>query len=320
MIARKTVLFIGIPLAVLALAHLWLALEHGSLWLWDLPVHESGRYTFGETVLYFAHFLREIPVDVAIAFFLLAAIPEVPAAEENAHRLAGLARNALGAAIGLILVAGVVVAVTDGVASGMRDLLQFRTRDDMASFGSHWHFHWLSTLWIGVAAPVVVRGVPTSHGTADSPPHQLAVWVAWGYFVALTLIFGLSGESFADPRYIGHQAREIFTHAPVTMLLTIGILRLAGGRPSHAAASRWMPESTGRRLAGLAQLLLTLAIPLYLGWGIITRDVMAAGQSEGGMAAMIGAHFFEHTFDYLLVVLLALGLSPWLSARAGGSG
>jgi hypothetical protein len=42
---------------------------------------------------------------------------------------------------------------------------------------------------------------------------------------------------------------------------------------------------------------------------------MDAGQSERGLAAMVGAHFFEHVLDYLIVILLAAGGYVWLMAR-----
>src|SRR5262245_58650599 len=48
-----------------------------------------------------------------------------------------------------------------GWTSAALDLLQFRTRDDLVEYGSHWRFHWLSTVWFGVAAmlgaPLIAR-------------------------------------------------------------------------------------------------------------------------------------------------------------------
>ncbi|HKQ72896.1 MAG TPA: hypothetical protein VJ810_04150, partial [Blastocatellia bacterium] len=56
-------------------------------------------------------------------------------------------------------------------------------------------------------------------------------------------------------------------------------------------------------------------IPSYLAAITLTGDVMDAGQSERGLAAMVGAHFFEHVLDYLVVILLAAGGYAWLAAR-----
>jgi hypothetical protein len=52
---------------------------------------------------------------------------------------------------------------------------------------------------------------------------------------------------------------------------------------------------------------LAVTIPVYLGIVAVRGDVMAAGQSDRGLAAMVAAHYFEHALDYLLVALLVLG-------------
>ena len=41
-----TVYFV-VPALVLAASYLWLVYDHGTLLLWNVVVHESGRYTFG---------------------------------------------------------------------------------------------------------------------------------------------------------------------------------------------------------------------------------------------------------------------------------
>jgi hypothetical protein len=104
----------------------------------------------------------------------------------------------------------------------MQDLLQYRTRDDLAGYGTHWRYHWLSTLWFGAAVGVAPA---MAHWITGAPVlRRSRFWtrVAWGYFLALTLVFGMSADVFLDVRYAGHQAREILTHGPVTLLLGLG--------------------------------------------------------------------------------------------------
>ena len=60
----------------------------GAAALWNVVIHESGRYTLGETVLYHSHFLREIAVDLSMALFILAAasgagLPRAASADET---------------------------------------------------------------------------------------------------------------------------------------------------------------------------------------------------------------------------------------------
>ena len=52
----------GAPLAILVAGYVWLARDYGTPWLLPVVVHEGGRYTFAETILYCRHFLRELPV------------------------------------------------------------------------------------------------------------------------------------------------------------------------------------------------------------------------------------------------------------------
>jgi hypothetical protein len=194
-------------------------------------------------------------------------------------------------------------AASHGWSSAMQDLLQYRTRDDLAGYGTHWHYHWLSTLWFGAAvgtAPMVARwitGVPVLR--------QRRFWtrVAWGYFLVLTLVFGVSADIFLDVRYAGHQAREILTHGPVTLLLGLGVLLAAG-------VGRTLPDAERtslRRPVPMTLAALTLLVPAYLAVVSLGGDVMAEGQSDFGLGAMVGAHYFEHALDYLLVLLILGG-------------
>lgn len=323
---RRGILFcLTTPLAILALAYAWLAVRYGTPWLWEVRVHESGLYTLRETIFYFRHFLREIPVDVNMALFLLAGfmneheiIPNKSLDRGSAARWAWLL---FAAAAGLVAVAFAVAASQQGWPSAALDLLQFRTRDYLSEYGSHWHFHWLSTLWFGVAAmlgaPLITWLFEPVPGV-EHPGRRLWL-VAWGYFAILTLVFGLSGKVFTDGRYTGHQAREIMTHGPMTYLLAFGALRLLAVRlsePFDKMAGRAGPiMSFDLRPAVYFQIALAILIPAYLAVVTLSGAGLEAGQSERGLAAMVGAHFFEHVLDYLFVTLLATGGYALLAAR-----
>jgi hypothetical protein len=299
----------GVPAAILAASYLWLVLDHGTLLLWNVIVHESGRYTFGQTVLYFGHFLREVPIVLAYALFLLSlsvgSAPTVTRAQRGERP--ATSRIAAAAAVGLIAAAWVATARADGTGSALRDLLQYRTRDDLVGYGTHWRYHLLSTLWFGAATmivPVISRVLP---GVPMMRLDRRRVRAAWLYFGVLTIVFGVSTDVFLDVRYVGHQAREIMTHGPVTLLLGIGFLIAAASRPSTAAPAATTGVSTDapvNRSVQAAMAGLVLLIPLYLAIISFGGDVMEHGQSGSGLGAMVAAHYFEHTLDYLLVLLL----------------
>lgn len=293
---------LAIPALVIAASFCWLALDHGTVALWGVVVHESGRYTLGETVFYFSHFLREVPIAVAYVLFLLGSSGAVrPGWVGTPHAARGLRWSLIGAA-GLLVVGALIAS---GLATGWRDalldLVQYRTRDDLVGYGTHWRYHWLSTLWFGAAAGLAPRVANRLAGKEALGIHRRWTTAGWGYFLALTVVFGVSGDIFLDVRYAGHQAREILTHGPVTLLLGVGVLLLAG-RPSIGDTSQ------APRLARRVAAALWVAIPIWLAAVALSGDVMEEGQSEHGLAAMVAAHTFEHVLDYLLVLFLLTGI------------
>jgi len=294
----------AVPALVLLASYAWLALDHGTLLLWGVVVHESGRYTLGETILYFSHFLREVPITVGYALFLLGISGGAARWPDQDHgggrRVGGIAVLLVGAlASGALL----VTAASQGWGSALQDLFQYRMRDDLSGYGTHWRYHWLSTLWFGAAVGVAPALAGRIMGVPGLRPHRFWTRVAWAYFLALTLVFGLSADIFVDARYAGHQAREIMTHGPVTLLLGVGIVLMTRARgASPSAEMRAMPTPMLWILAALSVL-----VPAYLAMVSLSGDIMEQGQSDLGLVAMVGAHYFEHSLDYLFFLLLLAG-------------
>lgn len=295
------------PLAIFVLSYLWLAAEHGTLALWNVVVHESGRYTLRDTTLYFSHFLREIPVVIAYALFLLGAGGGTEVAFSRSAALSGrrmIWLGLLGAAL-LVIVSLFLAARSNGWQTALMDLAQFHTRDGVAVYGSHWRYHWLSTVWFGAAAGLAPFVLNRLAGETVLQPSRRWTLAAWGFVLALTLAFGLSAEVFADVRYAGHQAREILAHGLVTLPLGLGLLLLLGrhDRGESGAGVPWLYAA------------LVVAVPVFLAAVALSGNVMEAGQSEHGLAAMVAAHTFEHTLDLLFIVLLLLAGSGVQLAR-----
>jgi hypothetical protein len=300
----------AVPGAVLVAAYGWLALDHGRLALWSTQVHENGRLSLGQTVFYFGHFMREVPVDVALALFLAAGFagarrdlggPCVPRAATRAWTVSAAAALFVGLAFAF-------AAAQNGADSALADLLQYRTREAVSVYGSHWHYHWLSTLWLGLAAPLAAR---VALGRVNHDPLAGMVgpltWIAWGYFVAMTAVWGLTEEVFTSVRFAGHQAREIATLAVVTTPLTLGVLWCMTGRQSAALTSLVPTRATWLRVSLMVVIVVWLAVVMASG------DVMSEGQSDNGLAAMVAAHVFEHGLDHVLVPLAAA--AAWLFGK-----
>lgn len=298
-------LVLAVPAAVLTASYAWLALDHGTPALWNVVVHESGRYTLAGTVFYFAHFLREVPTILAYALFLLGMSAGAAPPSTVGGRAGAVRCGALAGAVAIIGVALIVTARSDGTRSALLDLLQYRTRDDLVEYGSHWHFHWLSTLWFGAAAGLAPDAIRRITGCAALQRHRAWTIAAWSYFAVLTLAFGLSGDVLFDVRYAGHQVREIMTHTSVTGMLGIGVLLSSRGidaqRPARVALHPWLKT---------ALTLVVFLVPAHLAFIALRGDVMAEGQAGQGLGGMVAAHYFEHSLDYLTLVLLVLAGRP----------
>lgn len=290
-----------IPGAVILGAYIWMAIDRGALDLSGVIVHESGRYTLAATVFYFSHFLREIPTDLGMALFLAAGRPGRARIGTRPVRY-GL----LVCALMLCLAALLQAMADEGIRSAMLDLLQFRTRDGLVEYGSHWRYHWLSTIWFGVAVSHLAAIISGGESEKKDQGNRFLKYVPWLYFLLLTGIFGMSGRIFLDVRYAGHQAREIMTHGLITLMIGLALIlvpRTSGGITGWKAVFHTGDRTSWLRMAILA------GIPLYLAVVTLSGDVMSEGQSKLGPSAMIGAHFFEHTLDYLLVILLAVPMT-----------
>lgn len=316
---RRTVVTVGlgVPFGCLLLSYLWLALEHHTLLLWNVIVHESGRYDLGATIFYHSHFLREIFVDIGMALFLLAGFAGVVGSA--ASRSVSDRRPRwwiVGGAVALVLTGWAFVTVTrrQGLDSSLLDLLQYRTRDDLVAYGSHWHVHLLGLVWFG-AASLLLAGLLSRLRGVVPPRRNWRAAIAWAYLFGLTIVFGAPREVFLDVRYTGHAAREIMTHGPVTLLLGFGLLTLIR-RPEVASGAEASMGEASKTWSMWVWLALTVLVPAYVTIVTLSGDWMGAGQSDLGLAAMVGAHFFEHVMDYLLVVSLVLAGSALDPPRA----
>jgi hypothetical protein len=284
------------PIALVVGAYVWLAVAHATPWLWNVVVHESGHYTLGGTVLFFRHHLREIPVDVVMALALATAVattaPEVPRRP---------ARWAAISAVLLVTLTFAISAMEEGAWEAVRDLLQFRTRDDDVRYGSHWRFHLLSTIWFACAAQVLAA---VSTGSvrilrAEGSARSLAL-ASWAVMLVLTLAFGMTSEPFTSARYLGHQAREIMTHGAITLPLVFALGVRRSGVASHS-------RPAGVFVTILAWLAVVL-IPLFLTIAFSRTGLEETAQLSEGLSGVVAAHVFEHALDYILVALLTMAM------------
>lgn len=316
-------IFFGIPSLLVLGAYLWLALDHGTLWLFPAVVHESGDYTFLQTILYFRHVIRELPITLLYAISSVAAFKIYG---PTGHGPNPQSKRCLIPAVLTLVVVSVswfMTIDTWGVEVALQEVFQGYTRDDTFLSGSHWPFHLLSTIGYFLAAIIVATLL--HYGIHGTPPRRRPTvrrqWIG-GTIVAMfvmTLLLGLTTAPFLDPRYIGHQARELLTHLSITLPLSFGVLL----RETHTTSGLtikqihrggWIGQRPIKKVIPSRRIsydLIAAAAVLFLGLLFLVGGTLLTGAVDHArpgtpLSSLVAAHLFEHTVDYLLVVCLVL--------------
>jgi hypothetical protein len=276
-------------------------------WLWSVIVHESGDRTLQQTIFYYEHAAREIPLDiilgVAIAGTALFVLPPGPPRRTRSR--------ATWFAVGLAAATAFILGGTlwtGGVPMLTENILQYPTRPgEPLVWGGHWRYHLLShvTLMLasfGLAAPILML-TGRSKGFQDG---LSTLAVAIGLFLALALLFVPGSDSFRDAVYIGHQAREVATHAIVTVPLALSACLFLG-------RNAWGDRTAGTSPLSVALILgsVGVLVGLFLVIGSLVTSAASQGQSES-LAVLIFPHFFEHTFSYVMTTLSAGLVFEWV--------
>ena len=307
----RLVAWLGLILSIGVLIGSYIAISaySSTAWLWPVIVHESGDRTLAQTVLYYEHAARELALDVllgvAVAGGVLYALPgAVGKGRGPASRAAGFAAGLIGT-VALIL-GGTLRA--GGLPVLWENLLQYPTRPgEPLVWGGHWRYHLLShvtlmSMSFGLAA--VLRLV-TGHRTGGRAGLSTFLWGA-GSFLGLAIVFLPGSDSFSDPVFLGHQAREVATHGAVTVPLAWSVCLLLG-------RDAWADRSRGDvgLISPVLAVCVGVAAGLYLLWGSLASTAASQGQSES-LVVLIFPHFFEHTFSYLVTTLTAGLTFEWV--------
>ena len=282
-------LFFYIPFTILASAFLAICIQFRSVWPWHIPLHEDGQRTFFETVLYFEHALGELPLEVllgaAVAGWMLWLYGS-PEAKAGSLWNIGM--------IAIVLDGTIFVGASTHVGArvAISYLLQYHTRDsEPMIFGSHWQYHLLAQLALMLLPAFYVAQLGNLRPIDNRPVILISAFASFAIF---TIIFGISPAPFTDARFLGHQARELFTHALITVPLAIGCC---------LSIPRKETESTSKRtIWPIAAIVICIVLTAYLGAGIVLTRSQHVAQSNDWIKVICG-HFFEHTISYLVVTV-----------------
>jgi len=294
----ERMLFVGVPAACLILSFVVISVHFRTAWPWSAMVHETGTRNLVQTIFYFEHALGELPLELLIAGAAAGSVLMFFAPQPAGglrHQTAGWLAIAL--ATDLIMLVG--SALTAGPSLSREYLLQYVTRPDgPVEFGSHWRYHLLSQISL-MALPIVLLGARAmlQRRPLAKPRTQGArmLGASWLLFAALSIVFGLNASPFTDPQYLGHQARELFTHSLVTVPLSLAVCLTLSERSKPGC--RWA-RFAWRAVIGAA---VVYVVPsLYLLLGVVNKSSYSHAQTSDPVSIVCG-HFFEHFFSYLVV-------------------
>ena len=308
------------PLAMVLLAvaglvvigsYIGICLHTGNWWPWNEIVHEGGDLTLLWTMLYFEHASRELPLDIllglavgcSIYYLCSRAGAPVSGHPPSRHRLV---------ASGLLtfLVIGAIIGGTlwkNGAEALLDNLLQMHTRPgaDLV-WGAHWRYHLLSRLSLMLVslgfAGLLLYLENGRSGNGDRSGIN-AFWLVLVTFAGISLVFAPDTDPFLDPVFLGHQVREVFTHALVTLPAAWGVCLLYAGRGDSR-----QPAVADER-AGLFWPAVAGVTAIILGVWLLAGALMTSAASQGQtehMTMLIFPHFFEHCFTFLVVPAIAV--------------
>ncbi len=287
----------SIAILSLAVAYVTMAHNHASWWLWYEVVHEDGIRTFKDTVYFFEHALRELPLDLMLGITIGASVAcSFPDSQvERRHDIAALATIAVTLAF---IVVGALICI--GPSGIVVELSQSHTRNGAPlAWGAHWNYHLVSRMALILSAGslvVLISGNAQWHEKSFLSTHR-PLLVSLGFFLLLSLLFRPTIAPFTDARFLGHQAREFITH-----ILTTVPLALSCTLPfkSQRAPFRVRPRSDM-----IVLIAFSLSLALWLGIGALVTDAQSQAQSNS-LVPILAGHMFEHTFGFVLVPASAL--------------
>lgn len=260
-------------------------------------VHEAEGRSLVTVALFPGHGLRELPHVILIGLLWLEGLlGPLPWRRARVILVRTLCVGAVSAVVLLIW-----AAAESGWASAWLDLSQARAAADLIGAGSHFRFHLLSDLALGALFFCAGRLFRSNDRHERGAP-----WFAIAFTgLMLVLLAAWGAADIATPRYIGHQAREIFTHSIVTLPLLVGLT--VGRRGSLRAILQ---------PAVLISLAVATGITMWLGWSVLQVDILSHGANPEIPAGVnLAVHNYEHLIDLAILVALSVIATRAIPAR-----
>lgn len=296
---------------VMIAAYVGVCIQARTAWPFSVVVHEDGRRTLLQTILYFEHATRELPIDLLLAIAIAGAVLHFfPVNASTLRRRHGLTWAAI--LVIAVMLAGALISV--GWSGLLENFMQMPTRDGVPLVvGAHWRYHVLDRVACMLLA-FALAGALAPRILSPARPAGGPMFLFWGAlagFAVLTVVFGLTLAPFVDPVVIGHQARELATHMLVTVPFGLGATLMCG-REMPVSLRGVLTRCRDRDV--IVPGLVSVVAGVYLAVAVVLTGATHKGQTDSTLA-LVFPHFFEHTFSYVLVAVASPALYLWTSVR-----
>lgn len=148
-------LLILLPLIAYIVSYLYLAHYHQQWFLFHTVIHESGRYTLLETILYASHFLGHVPVYTMLAFYFIG-VYRCLAASYGRPFSQSTRRWLIGSIIGLLFVSLLICLIAFGFEDTLSYIRQRKQGVNIFQQGGSWNLHLPSSLLLVFLIPVYI--------------------------------------------------------------------------------------------------------------------------------------------------------------------
>lgn len=319
-------LLIAVPIVTYLVSYLYLAHYHGSLLLFNVIIHENGKYSFLQTLFYASHFLGHIPVLTVLAFiftgYYLSLTGKIrnPYPPETAKKLAWV----LAAFVVVSLILSLVLFGTGETF----DFIAGRTQGrGVTGDGGAWDLHLPSLVLLVFFIPVYLYLILKFLKVDLTPSPR-----GWNYLLSgLLLLAGLNYlfnrydplilmRIGTDPRYLAHAVRELamfpLTYFPIPLYVILAREKSAFGSSAekkHGILKVFLLIFSVIFLAGL---LYASFSALSGGIGELAQKPAFARGGQLGIPYLLASHYFEHFLDTVYFSLLSLLLFGWQGSRS----
>ena len=314
-------LLLAIPIITYLISYFYLAYYHRSLLLFNVIVHENGKYSFLQSLFYASHFLGHIPVLTVLAFLFTGYYLVLTGKIRNPYNLQ---TNKM--LIWLLIVFLIISFFSSLTFFGMSETVDFivgRTQGrGVNGEGGAWDLHLPSLLLLVFFLPVYLYLI-LRFLKVDIVPSLFGLTYLIAGFLLL-IVFNYLFNKFdpvilkricTDPRYLAHAVRELatfpLTYFPIPLyfiLLREKSVSGFGAEKKHRILQLFLVAFS---LIFLAGFIYEVWAAILGGIGNLSQKPAFAHGGKLGIPYLLASHYFEHFLDSIYFTLLTLVLFSW---------